>query len=361
MQQPQSTLGPLPDEALIEEIYPTQPDARDRWILARRPPALQARRDALDVWHPQQVLVESEPDENGVPATVATLFLTNRECPWRCLMCDLWQYTTRESVPEGAITAQIKAGLQSIEHDERWREAQQNKPRHLKLYNSGSFFDHRAINPAEDAPIAQIAGAFERVIVESHPRLVGARCREFAVRLRDNDTNLEVAMGLETVHPLVLEKLNKRAGVEDFRRAADFLRDHSIALRLFVLVRPPFLDEAQGLESARRALDFAVECGASVVTLIPTRGGNGALETLAQTGDFAPPRLSSLEAALDYGIELRHSKSTLRVFADDWDLDALATCPHCFSERRTRLQTINRTQRPLSPLRCAACDNAKVL
>ena len=45
--------------------------------------------------------------------------------------------------------------------------------KHLKLYNSGSFFDGRAI-PEEDYPrIASLVSHFETVIVESHPKLIG--------------------------------------------------------------------------------------------------------------------------------------------------------------------------------------------
>ena len=33
------------------------------------------------------------PPPTGGCVDVATLFLTNRECPFRCLMCDLWKNT----------------------------------------------------------------------------------------------------------------------------------------------------------------------------------------------------------------------------------------------------------------------------
>src|SRR6185436_18367570 len=110
-----------------------------------------------------------------------------------------------------------------------------------------SFFDTRAI-PIEDySAIAARAQAFERLIVECHPSLVG----DSAVRFRDLLVGqassrspllqLEVALGLETAHPEVLEKLNKRMTLDHFGRSAAFLREHGIALRTFILVKPPFL------------------------------------------------------------------------------------------------------------------------
>ncbi len=47
----------------------------------------------------------------GEIVPTATVFLTNRECPWRCLMCDLWRNTTIETVPAGAISGQIDYAL----------------------------------------------------------------------------------------------------------------------------------------------------------------------------------------------------------------------------------------------------------
>src|SRR5207247_3572102 len=138
-------------------------------------------------------------------------------------------------------------------------------------------------------------------------------------------TKLEVAMGLETAHPQVLEKLNKRMTLDQFRRAAEFLRKNELALRVFILVKPPFLDETEALLWAKRSIDFAFDCGATVVSLIPTRFGNGALEALARRGEFSPPKLATLEAAVDYGVGLKRG----RVFADLWGLEEVSIWEVC--------------------------------
>jgi len=318
--------------------YPDKPRDRDRWILSRR-----AERRQLDPRRPVAGFVEEERSESGEVVSVATVFLTNRECPWRCVMCDLWQNTLTESVPAGAIPEQIDRALAAM-------TAGDPAPRQIKLYNSGSFFDARAV-PRDDHPaIAQRVGAFERVIVECHPSLVGPEVLRFRDRLAGR---LEVAMGLETAHPVVLEKLNKGMTLDDFARAAEFLLRHGVALRVFILVRPPFLpaeDEAQ--HWAKRSIDFAWDCGASVASLIPTRGGNGAMEALASLGLFLPPRLADLEAAADYGIGLRRG----RVFADLWDLDKFSQCAACCDARRERLRRMNLGQQLEPPVRCEACD-----
>jgi radical SAM enzyme (TIGR01210 family) len=318
-------------------VYPSSPGARSRWILENRPV-----RNSLDEKKPYAFLVETEAGPDGEAVQVTTVFLTNRECPWRCLMCDLWRNTLEQSVTPGAITEQIRYALQNVLSAPRERA-------HLKLYNAGSFFDPNAIPPAAYPEVARLADVFCRTIVESHPALVGPRCLEFRKLLSGQ---LEVAMGLETVHPEVLDRLNKRMTLDQFRQAARFLQNHGIDLRVFILVRPPWLSDEEGLEWAKRSLDFAFECGASVCSIIPTRAGNGAMEALAASGEFSPPSLRSLESALEYGLERRAG----RVFADLWDHEKFDWCPACCQGRTDRIRDMNATQRIPAALRCCHCE-----
>ena len=295
----------------------------DDWILERRPP-----RNSLSADRPYAWLVEPEPAADGRSVDVATLFLTNRECPFRCLMCDLWKNTLPESVAPGQIPEQI-----------RWALAQLPPAQHLKLYNAGSFFDPRAIPPEDYPAIARLATPFERVIVECHPKLVGTRCWKFRDLLSGE---LEVALGLETAHPEVLHRLNKGMTTDDFAQAARALREKGVAVRVFILVRPPFLTEAEGLEWAKRSLDFAFAAGVGCCSLIPTRDGNGAMEELARRGEFAPPSLDSLEAAMEYGLTLRAG----RVFLDLWDIGKVSPDAPNRAARVARLARMNLSQCP---------------
>ena len=45
----------------------------------------------------------------------------------------------------------------------------------MKLYNAGSFFDPRAVPEADYDDVAAALAGLSRVIVESHPALVGPR------------------------------------------------------------------------------------------------------------------------------------------------------------------------------------------
>jgi radical SAM enzyme (TIGR01210 family) len=328
----------------VRAPYPKKASDRDRFVLDRRPP-----RRKHDPWRPQGLLVEEEPTDRGALASVVTVFLTGRECPWRCVMCDLWRYTIEEDTPEGAIPAQLDQVLAEL--DTRPEEASSSV---MKLYNAGSFFDPRAVPRGDYEPIAARLAAFDHVVVESHPALVGSAVDRFQECL--GDRRLEVAMGLETTHPTALARLHKKMTLEQVRQAADYLKGRDIALRVFLLVHPPFVPRAEREEWLVRSVEFAFECGATAVSLIPTRSGNGAMEALGGEGLFEPSTLSDLERA----VSLARSRARGRVFADLWDLERLVACPRCFFDRQERLRRQNLGQCELPPITCDSCGGSSL-
>jgi radical SAM enzyme (TIGR01210 family) len=282
--------------------YPDTPAARDRFVIDLRGP-----RPAHDAWRYQNILVEDEPTERGDVARVGTIFLTGRECPWRCAMCDLWRGTTRADTPEGAIPAQIRAARQ------QWRDGGDVISR-LKLYNASNFFDPRAVPSGDYGDIAEAADDVEQVIVESHPSLIGDRVERFLDAL--NGRRLEVAMGLETVHPSALDALNKRMTTDDFASAAGTLRRLGVSLRVFVLIGPPFVPGDEQDHWLLATVAFAEQCGASVISLIPTRGGNGTMEALAAQKLFLEPTAADVKRSWELlGIS---RQSSVRMLLDPW-------------------------------------------
>jgi len=200
-----------------------------------------------------------------------------------------------------------------------------------------------------------------RVIVESHPSLVGDRTRRLLDSLASHAaaTRLEVAMGLETAHPDALERLHKRMTRDSFARGADRLAALGAALRVFLLVSPPFVASEEQDDWLMRSVDAAFELGASVVSLIPTRSGNGAIDTLVADGAFTPPRLRDLERSLALALPRRPGLDR-RVFADLWDLDRFADCAACLEARRARLHTMNLTQAQAPDVECRQCGGSSV-
>jgi radical SAM enzyme (TIGR01210 family) len=330
--------------------FPGAPAERDRFVLERRGP-----RPTHDPWRHQGVLVEEERSEDGRCARVATVFLTGRECPWRCTMCDLWRYTTLADTPRGAIPDQIIAARAEA-------EARHGSIEVIKLYNAGSFFDPRAVPESDYDAIAAALSGIPHIVVESHPALVSHRHSRVdrlleamgaARQAADRPARLEVAMGLETAHPDALDRLNKRFTVDNFRAAAAALAARGLAMRVFLLISPPFVPEPEQDDWLLRSLDVSFENGALVVSLVPTRSGNGAIEQLSDLGLFRAPVLDDIERSMERS--LVHARGRGRVFVDLWDLERFGGCPHCLAPRRQRLHAMNLEQQVLPPLRCSAC------
>ena len=322
--------GPLPNADL--SVWPGHAHSTREIVAAR------GLKNSVDPSRPYAFLVEDERSARGLVEPVATLFLTNRECPFHCLYCDLWKNTTDETLPLGLIPKQIEFALSQLPPTP-----------HIKLYNSGNFFDPRAI-PVEDHPrIAELVRGFQTVIIENHPRLTDARAVEFRQRIPGE---FEVALGLETIHPEVLPRLNKSMTLDDFDRAAGFLREQGIEVRAFILLRPPYLSEEQGVEWAWRSIEHAFAQGARVCCVIPTRDGNGILEQLGREGHYAPPQLSSLERVLEIALDFGQG----RVFVDLWDARRFATCGVCAEARIERLQRMNLRQRIEPRVVCHVCE-----
>ena len=283
-------------------VWPASSAERDRFVLERRP-----ARPALDPWRIQGVTVDDEPGPTGERHAVATFFLTGRECPWRCAMCDLWQHTITADTPPTAIPRQIADGCRVL--SERGGGVTR-----VKLYNAGSFFDPRAVPETDYPAIATALRGFRRVIVESHPALVGARTVRFQRLLAPT---LEVAIGLETAHPDALARLHKRMDVPSFEAAAATLRACGIRLRVFLLIAPPFVPAGEQDDWLRRSIDIAIGAGASVISLIPTRTGNGTLEALALEGLFQAPTVESITRSV--ALARAHAGRRAVLLLDPWN------------------------------------------
>jgi radical SAM enzyme (TIGR01210 family) len=312
------------------------PRIADREIVAARGP-----RNSLDPARPYACFVEREYARGGAVEDVAAIFLTNRECPFRCVFCDLWRNTLPNRIADGLVAGQIE-----------WALANLSAAAHVKLYNAGSFFDPEAIPSADLPRIAELLRGRRSLIVECHPRFLDERCVAFAEAIAP--VKLEIAIGLETVDPELLPRIKPSMSLADFDRTARLLAEHGIGLRVFILLGPPGHVGRARVEWAKRSLDHAFASGAECCVIIPVRSGNGIVDALAARGLYARTNLAELESALAYGIHAKRG----RVFADLWDIERFAGCPRCDAARIAALEQMNLTQRVSTPVECTCAHAA---
>lgn len=283
---------------------------------------------------------ETERRVGGGERRVLTVFLAGAECPFTCLFCDLWRHTLEGPTPAGAIPAQLEMAL----------EAAGAAPGGcaLKLYNASNFFDARAVPPDDDTRVARLCAGFARVTVECHPRLLGERAERFADAL---DGRLEIAMGLETVHPDVFPRLHKGMTRDDFDAGVAWARERGLGTRAFVLVGLPWVPAREFSAWAASSARHAAELGVDRVSLIPLRAGNGALDALVREGALEPVRLEHVEEALAAALAAAGPGTVVEV--DPWDLEPLARCGACGPVRIERLREANLAGRAPRRVPCA--------
>jgi uncharacterized Fe-S cluster-containing MiaB family protein len=306
-----------------------------------------ANKFPVDESRPYAVLVEDERSIAGSLEPVLTVFLTNRECPFSCTYCDLWKHTLNHTVSPGAMGREIQYAIDQHKED---------LPRTIKLYNSGNFFDPKAIPPGDLPEIAKLLTPFERVIVENHPKL----CGDQVLRFRDllGDPQLEVAMGLEVWDDVLLAQYEKGMTTNDFLRATQFLLQEGIDTRAFILVPPPLVSRPrEAMQLARLSCSTAWEVGVNACCLVPLRPdvlSSDALETTA------PTTLALVENAMENAAAGRLAAfEESRLFVDLWDMPRIATCERCRVRRIARLETMNRSQEfDVEPILCD-CDAAE--
>ena len=301
--------------------------------------SLRPSRGFVDPNRAHGTILEAERRPGGCVEQALTLFAAGAECPFTCSFCDLWQWSIDGPTPPGALSQQVEHALQGLGG---------SQPDRFKFYNASNFFDKRAVPPSDADRIADLTRAFAGVTVESHANTIGPAVIAFSEQVSGR---LEVAMGLETVHPVAMMHLNKRLDLGRFEAAARLLSDNDIDLRVFVLLGAPYVPAVEAIEWTRRTVVHAVDCGAAVVSIIPVRGGNGELERLEALGHFSPPTLADLEAAL----EASAGGSSAVITADLWDAERMPGCDACRAARVERMRQANITGVLADSITCENC------
>lgn len=263
-----------------------------------------------------------------------TLFLIGAECPFRCSMCDLWQFTSREKTPVGAIPFQLS---QVLPH------SSSSKRQWLKLYNASNFFDDRSVPKEDLAAIAKFCAPYERVIVENHPRFCDDRMQWFAQNI---EGQLEVAMGLETIEPNAMQAMNKGMTLNDFDRAVQCCQRLQIDVRVFVLLHPPGIERNVSTEWTCRTVAYALDRGVRHISIIPVRSGNGWIDRLVDAGHYQIPTLSMVRDLL-HGMQehVGQIANASWIEFDLWGWDQIpGGCPRCRAALKEHLMRCHRTQ-----------------
>jgi len=247
----------------------------------RRP---KAPRREVTTWREEELL-------DGEAVTALVGILETRGCSHErdhagCTMCGYASDTPVRAPTEEELLAQVEH-VASRRGDARW----------VKLYTSGSMLDPGEVPPGVLEAVLETFGDADMLTVEPRAEHVTPG----RVRSLGDPGRREVAIGLESACDRVLEgSVHKGMSLAGFEDAASIVRGCGVGLRAYVLLKPPFLTEAEAIEDAVGAAVAAAGAGATTVSLNPVSvHGDTLVDFLHFRGDYSPPWLWSVVRTLE--------------------------------------------------------------
>jgi archaeosine synthase beta-subunit len=240
-----------------------------------------------------------EPEALGTERVTAFVaILRTRGCYWAdvkgCSMCGYAKDTLGRSATPEELRSQLDGVLR----------AYKDEP-YVKFYTSGSFLDDREVDPeSREAFLAAFAGRARRVLFETLPEFAQPATLDPLKAAFPGD--IEVALGLESTQPVVLQRfINKGAPPSEYFAAGDRVRALGLKAKAYLLLKPPYLTEGESIEDVVRSVGIAAP-HFDAISINPVHIQNGTVvEWLYRRGRYRPPWLWSLVEALRRGAEVR--------------------------------------------------------
>lgn len=227
-------------------------------------------RNVANPNEPADILVKEE-RLRGRPVKAVNITLTPTGCAWArsggCTMCGEWAGSTGgQLVPPQVHVSQLEAAIRKVGREDPL-------PSWLRIYQEGNYTNTDETSLAAQQELLRRASLppwIERITVETMAsRVTKDAIRSLRESVRD-DVELEVGLGFEAADPVVRNVcINKGESIEDYSRAAEILRDCGCRSLAYVLVKPPFLTEAEGVSHAIDTANAAAGMGFDAVSIEP--------------------------------------------------------------------------------------------
>jgi len=203
-----------------------------------------------------------------------------------CTMCGYSKVSYEGHVSSDDIIEQFETALKNFKGEPV-----------VKIYTSGSFFDGSEVpKDVQDLVLKETAHRSSLVLVESLPSFITkGRVEELGSIIGAEDSNLEVAMGLESANGTVRShSINKSLSLDTFAQAARSLQENGLRTRTYLLLKPPFLTEREAIDDTKRSIEIATTFS-DVISINPVNIQDGTLvEQLWHQRLYRPPWLWSL-------------------------------------------------------------------
>jgi radical SAM enzyme (TIGR01210 family) len=229
----------------------------------------------------------------------ATLLLPGKGCSW-----------VKES-GAGCTMCGFKNALSSIGMDREFRDEEvlclfnlgintleKKYPCILNIYNGGSFLNDEEIScDVQTAIIKRIQhhDNIKTIFIESRPEFIVAEKLEKLISLLA-PKSLKVGIGLEALTDRIRnDYINKGISRDIYEKAVRLAKTAGAKILTYVLIKPPYLTEAESIEEAVKTCKYAFGAGSDEVSFEAACVQKGTqMEELFNQDRYSPPWLWSI-------------------------------------------------------------------
>lgn len=233
----------------------------------------------------------------------------------------------------------------------------------LCLYNGGSLLNEREIEAElRGYMLKKIASIphIKRLIIESRAEYITEEILDEIEELLPH-TTVEIGVGVETARDDIRELiLNKGVTTEGLVEVGRKFRGRKTQLLAYVLLNPPFLTETESIEDTISTIEFAMEIGASIVSIEAVSIQHlTPVSFLSEAGYYTPPWIWSIFEIVK---RTTHHKLDIRIGGFEFfpiPKEFTSNCSACNEEMINRINEFNRTNdlKVIENLTCSSkCD-----
>ncbi len=246
----------------------------------------------ISIWSENDII-----DNEKTKALVVILNTTG--CSWAkesgCTMCG-YHNDTNPHIKKEDLYKQLS----------RVEKRYQNE-KYLKIFTSGSYLNSLEL-PMDFAKgvLELFSGKCRRICVESRIEYITDEWLEW---LSELPCQIEIAVGLESSNEMVRNGIiNKNISFEEYRKKCMNLKDNNILIKTYLLLKPPFLTEKQGIEDCTRSIEDIIEL-THTISINPVNVQNFTLvDHLHFREEYRPPWIHSLAEVFKRSWDLAERK-----------------------------------------------------
>ena len=226
-------------------------------------------------WFTQEVV-------NDHVVTALNVVIPTRGCSWnKCYMCSY------------SLDSKEKEFIKQFE------ELMRKDFEKIKIFTSGSFLDKKELPESTRTKMLTLVRkkGVQEVTIETRPEFAA---EALSVQGHLEGITLEVALGLESVTDRVLKYcINKGFTYQDFVKAVEILYLYNTKVKVYLLIKPPFLTEYEAVEDAVHSAETIAEM-VDVISFNPVAvHKKTVVEYLWRTGQYTPPWIWSVIEVLN--------------------------------------------------------------